>query len=120
MKKIFLFAVGMACTVPTFTHAAFDGLKDLVTSLRGIVNIAIPLAFALALLFFFYGVAKFIFRLGGDTKAVEDGKKLMGWGLVALFVIASVWGIVEFAQRQFNITPNTTPPAFSGGNTTNP
>lgn len=48
----------------------------------------------LALLVFFWGLAKFIFKVGEDEKAVADGKNLMKWGIIALFVLVSFWSII--------------------------
>lgn len=51
-----------------------------------------------ALLFFFWGLAKFIFN-AGDAKGNQEGRQLMLWGVVALFVLLSVWGLVRFVQE---------------------
>lgn len=116
MKKILL--LGLVSFIPLQTFAAFGGIANLIISARGIVDILIPLAFACALLFFFYGVARFLFRAGGDVGAIEDGKKLMLWGIIALFVISSIWGIVVFVQRQLVLPTNNSiqPPTVGGGN----
>mgnify|MGYP001611911796 CR=1 FL=1 len=65
--------------------------------------IMIPLAFALALLYFFWGLAKYI-RSEGEGK--EDGRRIMVWGVVALFVMSSIWGLVYFIRRELNVTDN--------------
>ena len=75
------------------------GIKDLITAVGGLINPLIVILVGVALLVFFWGLAKFIFRVGGDEKAVEGGKRLMGWGLLALFVMLSVWGIIRFMQN---------------------
>ncbi len=74
-------------------------MLDLINALGGLINTSIAVVIALALLGFFWGLAKFIFRVGGDEKAVDDGKRIMKWGLVALFVMVSVWGIVRFFEE---------------------
>ncbi|OHB17896.1 MAG: hypothetical protein A2544_01390 [Candidatus Zambryskibacteria bacterium RIFOXYD2_FULL_43_10] len=75
------------------------GIKDLITAVGGLINPLIVILVGVALLVFFWGLAKFIFRVGGDEKAVEGGKRLMIWGLLALFVMISVWGIIRFMQN---------------------
>lgn len=94
------------------------GIKDLITTVGGLLNPLIGVLVAAALLVFFWGLAKFIFRVGGDEKAVEGGKRLMIWGLIALFVMISVWGIVRFMQNQLNLplpssSPITPPPVLT-------
>ena len=59
--------------------------------------------FALALLFFLWGLAKYIFAAGNE-EAKESGKRIMIWGIIALFIMASVWGIVAFLQDLFGVT----------------
>jgi len=75
------------------------GIKDLITAVGGLINPLIVILVGVALLVFFWGLAKFIFRVGGDENAVEGGKRLMIWGLIALFVMLSVWGIIRFMQN---------------------
>lgn len=74
----------------------------MVTTLIGIVG-------AIALLVFFWGLAKFIFRVGGDEKAVDEGKTLMKWGLAALFVMFSVWGLIAFFQGELGLEKTVNP-----------
>lgn len=78
---------------PTVAFAQINTLKDLLTAIASLIGLLIPLAYGLALLFFLWGITKFIFK-AGDEKAKEDGKRLMIWGIVALFVITSIWGII--------------------------
>src|SRR3989344_4636324 len=70
---------------------------DLITS------ILIPLAFALCLFYFFWGVAKYIRTGAGSDKAAEEGKKVMIWGVVGLFVAFSIWGIITFIRSELDI-----------------
>ena len=79
------------------------GLNALIKASQGIItSILIPLAFALCLLYFFWGVAKYI-RSAGDEKAVEEGRRIMVWGVIAMFVVFSIWGIIFFIRKEFNI-----------------
>ena len=80
------------------------GTRGLIDSISQIVDLLIILAAGVALLAFFWGLAKFIFRSAGDEKAVEEGKRVMIWGVVALFVMVSVWGIVRFVQGELGLT----------------
>ena len=64
------------------------------------LGLVVPLIASLALLAFFWGLVKFVFNLSGDTKSVKDGRDLMVWGTIALFIMVSVWGIIRFAQGE--------------------
>lgn len=63
------------------------------TEIIDTLQIAVPVLVILALVLFVWGVVVFIFN-SGDEKGREEGKKKIVWGLVGLFVIVSVWGLV--------------------------
>ena len=105
MKKVIITILALT---PVFAFAqTLTNLSTLVSSIGGIVNIAIPIVFSLALLAFFWGLVKYIFAQGDETSKA-DGKKIMLWGLVALFVGASVWGIVQFARTNLGVPTDNT------------
>lgn len=78
-------------------------LNDVIGIFSTGVRMLIPIALALALLFFIWGLAKFIWN-SGDEKALETGRNIMLWGTVTLFVLVSIWGIVTFFAESFGIT----------------
>lgn len=75
------------------TPSNFKELADIFVDL---IRTTLPVIAGLALLVFIWGLVKFIFRVGGDEKVVEEGKKLMIWGLIALFVLVSFMAILAF------------------------
>ena len=87
--------------LPVVASAQLITTNTFITQLRGIVNQLIYLVSGIALLVFLWGLVKFIFKVGGSETAVAEGRKLMGWGLVALFVMISVWGIIRLLQDEF-------------------
>jgi len=81
-------------TVPAVAFGALDKVKTLLkTDLPEIVRSLGVLVVALAMLFFFWGTAQFILKF--DDKTKEEGKTKMLWGIVALFVIFSIYGILS-------------------------
>ena len=94
MKKLVILAGVLALPLTTLAAGADLGnISTLVSSIGNIVNKAIPILFAIGLLGFFYGLVSYIF--GADDNK-DKAKKTMIWGVVALFVMASVWGLVNF------------------------
>jgi hypothetical protein len=74
----------------------FSDFKGLVTFvIAKFINPLLYIVAGLALLAFFWGLVKFISR-AGDDKSHAEGKNLMVWGLIALFVMVSVYGILRF------------------------
>lgn len=82
-------------------QTSFTGLKGFIDSITtNIVASLGYLALASAVVVFFFGIVQFIWAArSGEAKAMEEGKSFMVWGLIALFVMFSVWGIVRFAQE---------------------
>jgi hypothetical protein len=77
---------------------AIVSVQDFLISGLLLLNQLIYVAFSAALLVFIWGLARFIFHIGGENSSI-DGKNLMVWGVIALFVISSIWGIVGFLQQ---------------------
>jgi len=89
--------------LPAWAFAQQDqGVKGLIVSFGGIVKLLIPISAACALLFFFWGLAKFILNVGSEG-GQEEGRQVMKWGIIALFIIVSIWGIVGFIQSDLGI-----------------
>ena len=87
-------AIAVFLFFPTISSAAtLTKTRVIFRELGKLVGIAIPIIFALALLLFFWGVAKYIWSAGSDK---DEGKKVMFWGVIALFVISSIWGLTNF------------------------
>lgn len=110
MKKLIkTFLPTTLLILPTIASAQLGALGSLIGEIKMLVSFSIPLLVGIALLTFFWGLLKFIFAQGNETTKT-DGKKVMVWGLVALFVMVSVWGIVRFMQGALGLTDFSPPP----------
>ncbi len=69
----------------------------------------IPVLFGMALVVFFWGLARFVWSTSQTGKA--EGKGILLWGVVGLFVAASIWGIVTLVHELFGVEANRTPQA---------
>lgn len=84
----------------------FKSFLDILIWVRCVITSAIiPLIFVLAFLFFLWGVLKFMYAT--DTKQKDEAKKSIFWGLLALFIMVSVWGIVKLLQTTFGFQAGT-------------
>jgi len=75
---------------------------------RLILNPLILLAFAIALLVFFWGVFQFIASQTVDTKR-DEGKRKIFWGLFGMFIMISAYGLIRLILGTFGITPSGYP-----------
>ena len=77
-------------------------LLDFLIWVKCIIVIAIiPLIFALALMFFLWGVMRFI--MANDSTKREEGKKFIIGGLIGLFVMTSLWGIIKILSTTLGV-----------------
>lgn len=83
-------------------------LANLISAIGALVGALVPILITLALVVFFWGLVRYLWGKGGKTDH-KAGKELMIWGLVSLFVMVSVWGIVRLAQDALGINPNVNP-----------
>lgn len=115
MKKytnIKAFVLLSILSIPLFVSAQERNIEELIGYARDLVKSLIILVAGIALLAFFWGLAKFIFK-AGDEKAQAEGKNIMKWGLIALFVMVSVWGIIGFFQDELGLNEaNELPEGF--------
>lgn len=83
--------------LPNLAYAQLGGIGNLMGEVEQMVWRLTILLSGIALLVFMWGLVKFIAAQGSET-AKTDAKKIMVWGLIALFVLVSVWGIIRFFQ----------------------
>jgi len=79
-----------------------SNFSDLIRAIGSLVSGSFGVLVGIALLVFLWGLARFIMHMGSEGK-VEEGKNLMTWGLIALFVMVSVAGLIVVTQDLFNI-----------------
>ena len=66
------------------------------------ITAIVPILISVAIMVFFWGIVKFIAH-AYDEKAVAEGKQLIIWGLVGIFVIVALWSIVGYVQSSFGL-----------------
>ena len=105
---------GLVATSTSSTTCSLSGTSlklsdylDYVTCVIG--KSVIPLIFALAVVMFIWGAVKF-FIIDADEEAKRtQGKQFMIWGIIALAVMISVWGLVNILGTTFNIDTSVIP-----------
>ncbi|MDO8552019.1 MAG: hypothetical protein Q7S01_00650 [bacterium] len=71
----------------------------LVNQLVSLMNYAVIVLVALGVAIYFYGMYSNILKFGEDNP--EKKKALFFWGIIILFVMVSVWGILRIMQNTF-------------------
>lgn len=90
---------------------AANTLQGVLRTFGDLINTATPIIVALALLAFFWGLAMYIWGNKDETDGGK-GRDMMIYGIIALFVMVSVWGLINVLGSTFGIDQQTsiTPP----------
>ena len=86
-------------------------LNDMLETLNGIITSLVPIVLGAAVLFFLWGVFKYV-AAGDDEEQRKSGRQLMINGIIAIFVMVSLWGLVNMLDNFFGLddTQQTAPP----------
>ncbi len=106
---ISLGAIALLLAPALASAQTISGLLGLLATANDLINRLIPFIIALTVLVFLYGIFKFVIS-GGDSEARKEAQGYIIWGVVALFVMVSVWGLVNILVRSVNLD-NTAPNA---------
>lgn len=86
------------CPVIANAAASPTNFKDVVIIAVDILTALLPVVILLAFMYFFYGLAQYL-KDEGQNK--DEAKQIMLHGVIAFFVIASVWGLVAILTTTF-------------------
>jgi uncharacterized membrane-anchored protein len=86
----------MNLTTPTDLPSLIKYFTDLL------VGWVVPLLVALAVVGFVYGVIQYFLYPDNEEKR-KNGKTFMLWGLIALFVMVSIWGLVGILATSIGV-----------------
>ncbi len=85
-----------------------QNFSQLVNCISGAVfKPLLTLLLTFALVLFLWGVVQYLRKLG--SKDAEEAKKIMWWGIIALFVMVSVWGLVGILTSTFGLNNSSLP-----------
>mgnify|MGYP001570883530 FL=1 len=98
-----LLSPALSLAVPVQGTADKVQVETIVNNITGLARLIITLLFVLALLVFVWGAVKLILA-AGDPEAIKEAKSFMWWGVIAMAVLASVFGLVTFLQSYFGVT----------------
>lgn len=82
---------------PIYILAAGVGdLTGLVTLVNTLFKSILPLIMGLALIFFLWSLANYMLKAGEEQ---VEARQQMIWGIIILFVMVSVWGLVAILSK---------------------
>lgn len=75
-------------------------LTGVVAQIIRSINVVIPVLITVALVLFLWGVLRYMYKVG-NARSKEADREIFLWGLLALFCMVSVWGVVSLLCLQF-------------------
>lgn len=94
------FLVGLAVLLPATADAVTIG--HTISTVSNIINGLIPIVLAIAVLTFFWGLAMYMLN-ASDSESRGKGINIMFMGIIVIFVMVSIWGIVRILQSTFQV-----------------
>ena len=96
MKKVLagVVVVGLAPLM-----ALAQDIVGVIGKVSSILNAVVPVIIGLAVVYFLWNVANYVFK--GD--GADDARKGMIWGIIGIVVMVSVWGLVALVQDSLDI-----------------
>jgi hypothetical protein len=100
MKKVL---IGVSVyAVPFLALAQTTSVRsvwELFSLASRVLNLLVPLFIAVAVVYFIWQV--FQYAVAGDEEKKAAAKTQIIWGIVGIFVMVSVWGLVNILQGTF-------------------
>jgi len=90
----------LAFLLPTVAVAATK-LPEALGVAFGVIQDMVVVTIGLAVLVFLWGVLKYV--IASDDNGKAKGRTYMLWGIIGLFVMVSVWGLVYMIQQTFGL-----------------
>lgn len=119
--KITTLTAGLSAPFITFGQT----IEGVIGRINGLVQAVIPVLLGVAMVVFIWGIIKFI-TAAGDEEKRKSAVHILTYGVIGLFVLVSIWGIVAilsnflfgapppatgFPVPNLNLPPITSPPS---------
>lgn len=98
IKKLFPFGL---MAMP-FVAGAVESANDIFNLTEDILGKLAPLLIAFAVIILLIAIVNYI-RAGEDEEKRGKAKSLMIYGIIGLFVMVSIWGLVAILSGTFNL-----------------
>lgn len=98
MKKNIISNLVLGLSIlPSFVLAAGVGdVTGIIELVRNIFSMILPLIMTLAVIYFLWSLVNYMLKAG--TEQAEARQQMM-WGVIILFVMVSVWGLVGILDK---------------------
>jgi len=89
-------------SVASQTTCTGNGLGKIICQIQQILNSIIPVLMALGIVYFIWGIVRFMIADGEEAKT--KGKDQIIYGLIGFAVIVGLWGLINLVVKTFNLS----------------
>ena len=105
-------AILLPLALPMIAGAqGFTSIDASISTVSQLINRLIPLVIGIGVLVFLWGLVGYV-TAGGDEEKRKNARSLMIYGIIVLFVMVSVWGLVRILTTTFGTDQNNTIPTY--------
>lgn len=101
MKKILASIAIFALPMVAFAQWGSVGLGGILDTIQVLVNNAVGVLVAIAVLVFVYGIVNYV--IAKDEEQKKNARDLIIYGVIGLFAIVAVWGLVNVIANTFGV-----------------
>lgn len=111
-------AAALVYALPVIALAQTQNILGVLDFFQRFFNGLIGFMITFAIVVFFWGMIQYLWQVGEEK---SKGLQTMMWGVIAIFVMVSIWGIIRLIQNTFGvgggsaITPGTVPTTIGNG-----
>ncbi|MFA6552050.1 MAG: hypothetical protein WCT19_00945 [Candidatus Paceibacterota bacterium] len=109
MKKVL--ATASLFVLPVLSLAQTNATKFSVTNINtaantvvGVINIVVMVLVAIAVFWVIWGAFQFVLAAGDEEKRKEGKNKIL-YGIIGIFIMLSVYGLVNILVNSFQFSP---------------
>ncbi len=107
MKKILSLVSTSFLPMVAFAAPVTD-IDSFINVTGNLMNKVAPLIIGVAFLWFLWGVVKYV-TAGDNEDTQKESRNMMIYGIIALFVMTSVWGLVNVLAGTFQLSGTSGP-----------
>lgn len=89
-----------------------ETIQDILGIIRDLLNSAIPFIVGLTIFVIIWGIFQYVVH-GAEEEKRAEGRQFVLWGIIGVFMMLSVWGLVNVLVNTFelddDIDPDTIP-----------
>ena len=99
--------IASAQAVGPCVNQASGTLGSIICKIGNLLNLILPILIVLGVVYFVWGVIEYV--RANDEESRKKGRDHMIYGIIGLFIIVALWGIINVLQNSFGVQNTGSP-----------